>query len=127
MITKKMLIEFRSDFKNAVKDLEKKYGGEIKIGNIVFATNDFHTKLNFELLDKSGVSIPKAEEFSMYAPIVGVPSNWLNKTFSDRTGKTFRISGINPRKQKNSIELTCDANGKRYGCSPEYVKMYLKE
>lgn len=45
MINKKMLKEFRGDFTETVKDLEKKYGIKLELGNISFDSSDFRTKL----------------------------------------------------------------------------------
>ena len=45
MINKTMLKEFRGDFTETVKDLEKKYGIKLELGNINFDSSDFRTKL----------------------------------------------------------------------------------
>ena len=50
-------------------------------------------------------------------------SDW-GKPFRIRT-KIFRITGFNPHKPKNCLNIT-DQNNKTFICSERYVKTYLK-
>jgi hypothetical protein len=54
MFTKPELKEFRVDFQDAVKGLEKKYNVKIELGSISFGETEFHTKLTATKTDASG-------------------------------------------------------------------------
>ena len=45
MINTQMIKNFRADFAEAVKDLEKKYGVVIELKNINYASDNFEAKL----------------------------------------------------------------------------------
>lgn len=54
---------FRRDFKNAVKDLEAKYGIQIELQKITYSSHSFKATMNVDNLSESG--IPTETQFAI--------------------------------------------------------------
>lgn len=66
----------------------------------------------------------KAEDnFRFYAKMEGMEPDWFGKSFR-MGGKTYKITGFNPKKHKKPVELTSD--GKTYLGTPEQVTAFMK-
>ena len=118
------LKKFRSEFEKAVAKLEKSYGVEIGLGNISFDEKKFTTKLTVTNKQTSAQKkSDKKTEFVKYANLVGLKPSHFGKTFKQGS-KVYTVSGINMKKRKNVVELTC--NGSIYMGSAETVLRQLK-
>lgn len=108
---------FRNDFFEAVKDLEKKYGVKISMGNISYDEFSFTTKLTVV----NGASEQDAEKAKFNSDVViysayGVTSDDYRKAFKLRDGKTYYLVGFKTRARKNPCIIE-DEKGTKYTCS----------
>lgn len=112
---KSNLKTMRHDILDALEAVEKKHGVRFSLGNITFSANDFRTRLEcLSTADASGNSVdPDKVKFEKTAYRVGVKKDAYGKTFTSN-GKTFRITGVNPRAKKYPIQAVTINRGKRY-------------
>ncbi len=124
MITKPVLNNFRKDFADTVKQLEKKYNVTIELGSIKYSETNFHSKITVKELGENGTPTVNEKDFSIYARLLGVPETWLNLEFAGNKER-LKIVGLNPRRSKNAVELVGVQSGKQYMGSIEFVKYQL--
>jgi hypothetical protein len=127
MFTKPELKNFREDFQQAVKELETKYGVTIELGSISYTSNDFHAKMEVKKKVVEGIEGNVSHdqfEFEKYCFFVGLTKDFYGKQFSMH-GKTFTISGINPKAHKMPVIATC-TDGKSYKFAADDVKRLVK-
>ena len=77
--------------------------------------------MKFEVMSKDGPS-PRESAFRAYASSYGLSPDDLGKTFRSN-GKTFKITGLEPKKYKRPIVADCD--GKSFVFPAEDVKRLL--
>jgi hypothetical protein len=121
MFTKPELKSFRSDFSEAVKNLENKYAVKISLGTISFDSYQFHSKLEVKktvipIADGKTIS-PEQFEFEKYCGLVGLKKEDFGKSYISK-GIKLTLSGINLKASKNIILLT-GSNGNGYCLSVE--------
>ena len=95
-VTKTLLEEFRKDFAEAVKGLEKKYNSEIKLKNISYGFDSFTATVSVESPDT------KKNEWNLYCNSYGLAPEDLGKTFKD-SKHTYTIIGLKPNSRKYPI------------------------
>ena len=118
MFTKPELKEFRVDFQDVVKGLEKKYNVKIELGSISFGETEFHTKLTATKTDASGNKQEDTSHFKMLAELYGLKAS-LGDSYKAK-GITFTIYNIDTKKSKYP-SLTHGSDGKNYKAPIEYV------
>ena len=129
-INKNSLRTFRTDFAEAVENLEKQYGVSIELAGIRYSSDSFHGKVTVSNISGSvkvaDMVLPDAakREFELFAHAYGLTADMFGKTFVAK-GKTLTIVGINRRASKNCVMLK-DAAGSEYHCSADMVKLFLK-
>jgi replication initiation and membrane attachment protein DnaB len=124
MFTRPELTDFRADFDKAVKDLSKQYNVTIQLKTISFARDEFHTKMVVNRLGAEGKPVNKDREYFLsLAEFYGLSKLDLGKVIV-HAGKTYTISGLNPKATKNLIILTT-SNGKSVSGSVALVKRCL--
>jgi len=102
----------------AIKKIAENYGFEARLKGGTYSDVSFIPKVEFYSLEA------KKEEGSSLAGLFGLPSNIIGKSYTSKS-ITYTVTGINPKRPKNCIELMGD-NGKSYKCSAENIKMMLK-
>lgn len=123
-ITTEVIKNFRADFAETVKDLEKKYGFVIDLGNIRYDPEHFSSKLEVTL---SSVNPNKKYEdtFKAFYKLYGLEESYL--------GKEFKSNGINltfiglDNKKRNYPCICNGSNGKQYKLSIDQLKLYLSK
>lgn len=104
-ITKNNLKQFRSEFKSTVKDLEKKFGVAIEMGNIRFGMSDFSTKLTVTSIGKIDDGKSKTQaKFEAQASRFGFNKNDYNKTVKLQ-GKNYLFVGFKKGARKNTCMI----------------------
>lgn len=110
MISKDMLVSFRKDFKEAVKQLEQQYGVEIKLGNISYNTNNFHGKMEvFEISDGKNA---EQLQFEKLCSLYGYKPSDYGREFVSQ-GDRFKLVGFKPQAQKFPY-IGLRSDGKRF-------------
>ena len=119
-MAKETLKAFRTDFKTAVAELEKKYGVVVDIGNILYSENSFTTKMTVT----NGTSAEDAEKAAFDANVWAVAHYGLNASDYGREFATprgvFKLVGIKTKSRKNPFVVR-DVNGKQYVCAPDFL------
>ena len=123
-ITKETVQSFRSDFADAMKKLEKKYGVTVSIGNIKYNANNFRTQLEAKAIDKKTgkATVDPRMEFAARIALkkvgtidfASIEKGVIGKQFKLSTGETATVVNFNPRKPKYCFAI--EINGKGYNC-----------
>ena len=123
MIDKQTLQNFREDFKEAMKDLEQKYGSVIELNTIHYTATEFNAKL----VAKEGDSKDDVNEqdFKKYCRMYGLEPTDYDRRFT-YDGEEYVVVGIRPSKRKYPICCTQLSSGKTYGFTADLVKRLLK-
>ena len=124
--TKNEIREFRTQFKEAVKQLEKDFNVDINIGNIRYDAVEFSGKMTVKKTTKDAVAYAEDKiksNFERLAPSYGVNPNWYGKTYISQ-GKTMKVVGINTRARKYPIMLK-GSDGKSYKSSPSILRVMM--
>ena len=99
-INNKTLTSFISDFESAVKDLEKKYGVQIDLGNVRYSDFNFSTKMT---VSNAGSKEEAAKRnWDLNCSLFGFKKEHFGQEILV-TGKTMKIVGIKPRNRKYPI------------------------
>ena len=125
-MTKSNLRTFRTDLAEAVKELESVYEIKIELGSISYNESSFKTRLTVTNIGNNGIPESNAKDFPLYAKMLAVPLDWMNKEFMTRNGEKLRIIGLNPRRPKNAVELEGVNDGKKYRASVAYVNQFME-
>ena len=117
------LNNFRTEFKDAVKELEEKHGIVINLGNISYSGANFTSKLEVRL-DSVNPNQKYIDIFKLWHKLYGLKEDMLNKSFRVN-GKTLKFVGLDNKKR--SYPCICEGNGKSYKLSVEQLKLYLNQ
>ena len=136
-ITKETCQQFREDFNTAMKNLEKKYGIQVQLGNMSYSDTNFTGKFEAKSIDASGKAAidmryePSAklalyctdlsDEFQKEVQSRGV----LGQNFVGQNGLTYTVIDFQPRKPKFCFILQ-DAAGNKTQCAAKFLKKYAK-
>ena len=115
------LKNFRTEFKDTVKELEEKHGIVINLGNISYSGSDFTGKLEVRL-DSVDPNQKYIDTFKICYKLYGLEENMLNKSFRIN-GKTLKFVGLD--RKKRNYPCICEGNGKSYKLSIEQLKLHL--
>ena len=121
-ITIEVIKNFRADFAEAVKDLEEKYGFNIKLGNISYSDSRFTSKLEVTL-DTVSPTQRFEETFKALYKLYGLSEDLLGKSFMSN-GLTMKFVGIDSKKRNYPCICTAN-NGKQYKMSTEQLKFHM--
>jgi len=116
------LKKFRTDFAEAVKDLEEKYGFVIKLGNISYGETSFRSKLEVTL-DSVSPTQKYEETFKSLYKLYGLEESYLGRVFKSN-GINLTFVGIDSKK-RNYPCICSGSNGKQYKMSTEQLKLHL--
>lgn len=108
----------RAEIDTALASVGKKLGIALKIGNISYSEEAFHTKLEAFVVtkDASGKSpaeVKMIQELKKYGFMFNVDESHLGKTFSSN-GETFKFAGIKPSRPKYPVVGTSVRTGKSF-------------
>ena len=117
------LKNFRTEFKDAVKELEEKHGIVINLGNISYSGSDFTGKLEVRL-DSVDPNQKYIDTFKRCYKLYGLEEDMLNKSFRTN-GKTLKFVGLD--RKKRNYPCICEGNGKSYKLSVEQLKLHLNQ
>lgn len=117
-INQSTLKEFRTDFQEAVKSLEEKYGIMIQAKTITYAPDSFHFKVEVQN-GTSKEDVNKAA-FEKYCEMYGLEQSDFGRVFK-QNGAEYKIVGINPNKRKNCIMIQNTQTGAPYICSSDFI------
>ena len=113
-ITKASLKAFRSDFAEAVAELEKKHGVSINIGNITFDSDEFTTKMKVtnKGAEKDIARKKAIDTFNRHCYKFGLTPKDFGRTI-EAFGETYTIAGVRPR-AKAANALILEKDGKEF-------------
>lgn len=117
-MNKTTLPQFRTDFAKAVADLEAQYGVKIRLGNITYSTNDFHTRLEVKNVgtdETSSKELWLAEQSKAYRKNTLVKKVEYDKWYLGNDGHSYKVIGFNTTCPKNILRIT-NGSGKEYSC-----------
>lgn len=123
MLTQQQFKEFREDFKEAVKELELKYGVSVKLGKITYTDSSFTSTM--EVFDTKEGKTPEQVDFEnrCYKFFLN-ESDFGKEIVID--GKNYAIAGINGQKRKFPIILkVLDGSDKLVTATAEAVRKAL--
>ena len=115
------LKNFRTEFKDTVKELEEKHGIVINLGNISYSGSNFTGKLEVRL-DSVSPNQKYIDTFKALYKLYGLEEDMLNKSFRTN-GKTLKFVGLDSKKR--NYPCICEGNGKSYKLSVEQLKLHL--
>lgn len=115
--TKTEFTNFRKDFKDALKEVESKYGITIDPEKITYDDFSFSMKIKATKNDKN-CDGAKAE-FERLCKHYGFLESDYGREFTIQ-GKTFKLTGFNTRSPKNCCKII-DTNGRCYKCAADPV------
>jgi hypothetical protein len=112
------LTAVRAEIDKALATVGTKLGIALKIGNISYSGDTFHTKLEAFVVtkDASGKSpteVKMLQELKKYGFMFGVDESHLGKTFSSN-GETFKFAGVKPSRPKYPVVGTSVRTGKSF-------------
>lgn len=116
---KKEFDTFRTDVKDALKLVAKKYGVDIDCGKINYTDFDFTMQLHVTKNDEN--TDGKRLMFEQDCNFYGFSKDDYEREFTTH-GKQFKLIGFNRKSPKNCCTIYCITNGKTYKCSAEMVK-----
>lgn len=100
----------REEFKNAVKDLEKKYDIEIKMGNISYQELEFTTKVTFTSKEKESEENER-KEFEKWCTLYGLRKEDYGATLKNK-GEEFTLIGFEVSRPKFCIRAKSKRDGR---------------
>ena len=103
---------FRSDFNDMVKALEKKYGVTVDLGTIRYSGTEFSASIKVEKVDNESQEKIWLRERNMSAfqhPIV--MKIIYGKEYKGADGYMYKVTGFNSRRPKYCLEI--ERNGKK--------------
>lgn len=114
---------FRKDTENALKELQTKYGVEIKAGNIRYDETSFTMQLK---VTRADVDVQKQEFMNnlLYMKAYGFSEDDYLAEFRDKN-RTCTIIGFKPGNKYNVV-VEAD-NGRKYGYTADAVKACMKK
>ena len=122
--TDEIFKQFRTDFKLAIAELEKKYDISIKLGNISYKSAEFTSKITAVKNDVYPFT-DEAEHFKVVYAVYGLELDMLDKTFV-ANGKTLKFVGVDGRKKKfPCICIDINDNNQRYKLSCEQLRNFF--
>lgn len=125
-MNKTTLPQFRIDFAKAVADLEAQYGVKIRLGNITYNTNDFHTRLEVKNVGVDETSSKKLWEDEQQQ------ASWKNslvkkveydKWYLGNDGRNYKVIGFNTTRPKNILRIV-NSTGREYSCSLGFLGIF---
>lgn len=123
MITKTMLKGFRVDFKEAVSNLESKYGIRVELNTIRYGESYFKVTLTATEVSEDGIKKVDTSEFDIYKQLLGLNGN-IGDSYINEIGKRFTIVELKPRSRKYPV-IVKDESGKQWKISVSTVNYFM--
>ena len=115
----------RVELEAAHAAIEKKFGIQLKAGNISFSGTEANIKLKANTIGANGMTVSKeARAWDLYAQMGG----YDHLKVGDKVilqGQTLTIKGYNSRAPKSPIQIE-DAQGRTYKCSELAIQRALQ-
>jgi len=125
MITRNEIKNFRVEFAETVKSLEKKYGVKIDLGSISYDDTSFHGKMTCTKLSETGVKLDKTvTDFDFLKVLLGLKAN-IGDVFVAQ-GKKLTISGLDGKKPKYPV-ICKGEDGKSYKVGVSMVNILMEK
>ncbi len=114
MLTRSTLRTINDDIDAALKAVGEKHNVVIKTGNATFSPANATVKVSIATVTADGVVETKErDDFRRKALRYGLPSDALDKVVMI-AGRSFKVTGLNPRAKAYPVILTDTFTGKRY-------------
>lgn len=119
------LSNFRKDFKEMVKVLEKKNNIFIETGSISYDENSFTMKINAIKKPENGISLEQTK-FEEYCNIFGFKKEDYKKEVRIPGETTiYQFIGFKPKARKNTCIIRNPETETNYVVPDEIIKLYL--
>lgn len=112
---KELLTNFRKDFKLAMKELEKKYGFDIELGNITYAHDEKSFTGKIEAVKVEEGKTREQADFEKNAHLYGFKPEDYKKEYIVK-GVTYQLIGFNRKARKNPFLIRDIATNSEYTC-----------
>jgi hypothetical protein len=120
----------RASIDEALKAVGEKHGISIQTGNGSYDPRGKSAVLKLELnvLGEDGVAYsPLAEDFKRNAPLYGLKPEFLNETFTDSRGKTYKLVGFDVKRRSKPFVIECTTTGKTYIAPGDMLQRGFKD
>ena len=127
-INQESLAMFRSDLKDALKPLERKYGITLDLGRITYMKESFTARLTAT----NGSSKGDVERNNFDSAVwkyqhLGLAKGMYNRLFIGADGKTYALQGFQPRARKYPL-IVCDVKtGERAVAGEGFIRTLLND
>jgi hypothetical protein len=110
----------------ALEPVGDDFGMAVKVGAITFGSTNCHMKIEFGTVSEDGeIDTKQAVDFRQRAPMYGLESSDLHRTFQAPTGLEYKIIGLNTRSRRYPILARATKGGKTYKFATASVLRYL--
>lgn len=120
-ITKAELKDFRKDFTEVIKPLEKKYNLTTELGGISYDANSFTVKLSAVRGSKEEAEKSEFEKYAEDFSYFGITKDMYLQEFTAVNGNKYVLCGLNPKARKNFLTVRDKKTGKQYVCAPDFL------
>lgn len=120
----------RNSINEALKAVGEKHGIELNAGNASYDTSlkSATFKLQVVVVDSTGVAYsPRAEDFKRNAGLFGLKPEFLNETFADGRGTTYKVVGFDVKRRSKPFVIVCTTTGKEYIATAEMLQRGFKD
>ena len=125
MITKQLLDDVRTDFDQAIKEVETKHGLQIQLRSLRYGQQNATGKIEMSLLNTDGiVQTPERTAWENHARFYQLDPSWLDQTFVSSKGTAHTITGLNTKAPKYPVQTT--SNGRDYKWPADTVKRLME-
>lgn len=106
----------------AMAVIAEKRGLVFRKANARFGSDSFGTKVEFAEVNGSGAATAEELDWKRSAHLFGLDPLFLGMTFTDYSGRTFKVVGLKPRSKKYPVLAENVATGKRFKFGAATVK-----
>jgi hypothetical protein len=126
-LTKSEVQVIRARMQQALSAIEADLGVTLKLGNCRFGATYGTFKLEFARPNEDGEVVDKsAAVFKAQARFYGLKPTDLGFHFTADSGKSFTLTGMNPKGKEYKFLARCSQDGKVYKFTPTQILRYIK-
>jgi len=107
----------------ALQAVAAQHGLTVKAAGGRYEDTRYTARFAFTVNDAQVLETSAKEKWDKWCELLGLKPEDFGKTFTVK-GKTYRITGLLPNRDKNSIQLDCAGQAKV--CSAASIKQFLK-
>jgi hypothetical protein len=126
-LTKSDVAKIRARMQQALSGIEAELGLTFKLGNCRFGATYGTFKLDFVKPNEAGEVVDKSVAlFRANAEVYGLSPNDLGLHFTSPTGKSFTLTGMNPKGKEYKFLARCSQDGRTYKFKASQIIAYKR-